>query len=178
MSDELSGNDPYDVVIADLLRQRDEIDAAIQAIQRVHAKVAAGSASGQPAPSAARPEATGDFLGLSIAEAAKKLLSLRRRTMTTSEIAEGLKSAGYPMTAAEPGNVVGSVLSRRFDNVGDVVRVARGQWGLLEWYPNRSFRKKDKEGNGKKADQEPMPSEHHNLTDQLHDLMGNLTSNS
>lgn len=178
MSDELSGNDPYDVVIADLLRQRDEIDTAIQAIQRVHTKVAAGAAGAPTAPSGARPEASGDFLGLSIAEAAKKLLSLRRRNMTTTEIAEGLKSAGYPMTAAEPGNVVGSVLARRFDNVGDVVRVARGQWGLLEWYPNRSFRKKDKEGNGKKADPESVPSEHPDLADQIDDLMGNLTNNS
>jgi hypothetical protein len=37
---------------------------------------------------------------------------------------------------------VGSVLSRRFDQVGDIVKVGRGVWGLAEWYPNRSFKRK------------------------------------
>jgi hypothetical protein len=27
--------------------------------------------------------------------------------------------------------------------VGDVVRVGRGTWGLKEWYPGRSFKTKD-----------------------------------
>jgi hypothetical protein len=32
------------------------------------------------------------------------------------------------------------VLNRRFLQVGDIVRVGRGTWGLKEWYPNRSFK--------------------------------------
>jgi len=30
--------------------------------------------------------------------------------------------------------------TRRFEKVGDIVRVGRGIWGLKEWYPNRSFK--------------------------------------
>lgn len=29
--------------------------------------------------------------------------------------------------------------------VGDIVRVGRGTWGLKEWYPGRSFKVKDDE---------------------------------
>jgi hypothetical protein len=44
------------------------------------------------------------------------------------------------MNSADPINTVGSVLTRRFKDVGDIVRVDRGIWGLKEWYPNRTFR--------------------------------------
>ncbi len=35
-----------------------------------------------------------------------------------------------------------SCLTRRFAEVGDIVRVDRGTWGLKEWYPGRSFKTK------------------------------------
>ena len=41
-------------------------------------------------------------------------------------------------------NTIGAVLTRRANDVGDIVKVERGTWGLKEWYPNRSF-KKEKE---------------------------------
>lgn len=44
------------------------------------------------------------------------------------------------LTSADPVNVVGSVLTRRFNQVGDVVKVGRGIWGLKEWYPGRNFK--------------------------------------
>nr|QIO32975.1 hypothetical protein HAP40_14760 [Bradyrhizobium sp. 1(2017)] len=53
----------------------------------------------------------------------------------------------------EPANTIGSVLTRRMAEVGDVVRVGRGTWGLREWYPNRSFKVKDDE---KKDDKRPQ----------------------
>ena len=34
------------------------------------------------------------------------------------------------------------MLTRRFNEVGDIVRVGRGTWGLQEWYPNVSFKRK------------------------------------
>jgi hypothetical protein len=45
-------------------------------------------------------------------------------------------------------NTIGAVLTRRSIDVGDIVKVERGTWGLKEWYPNRSFAKKDKEAKG------------------------------
>lgn len=77
---------------------------------------------------------------MSIVDAAKKLLAHERRQMTNAELVEGLKRGGLALNSAEPLNTVGSVLNRRFYQVGDVVRVARGTWGLKEWYPNRSFK--------------------------------------
>ena len=48
------------------------------------------------------------------------------------------------MNSKDPVNTVGSVLTRRFGEVGDVVKVGRGIWGLKEWYPGRSFKPSDK----------------------------------
>lgn len=30
-------------------------------------------------------------------------------------------------------------MTRRFKDVGDIVRVDRGVWGLKDWYPGRKF---------------------------------------
>jgi hypothetical protein len=66
--------------------------------------------------------------------------------MGNAEIAAALKAGGLVMNSAEPANTVGSILTRRFDQVGDIVKVGRGVWGLQEWYPNRSFKKKPEKG--------------------------------
>ena len=81
---------------------------------------------------------------MSIVDAAKKVLTARRQPLKSADILEAFRAGGLPLTSKEPLNVVGSVLTRRFNEVGDVVRVSRGVWGLKEWYPNRSF-KKEKE---------------------------------
>jgi hypothetical protein len=36
-------------------------------------------------------------------------------------------------------NIIGSTLTRRFQQIGDIVKVGRGVSGLKEWYPNHSF---------------------------------------
>jgi DNA-directed RNA polymerase delta subunit len=54
------------------------------------------------------------------------------------------------------------VLTRRFHNVGDIVRVGRGTWGLPEWYPNRNFKSKkaaSKPESGSEAGASEQPSE-------------------
>lgn len=48
------------------------------------------------------------------------------------------------LNSEQPANTIGSVLTRRFQQVGDVVKVGRGVWGLKEWYPNRSFNRPSK----------------------------------
>lgn len=133
--------DPYAVVLADLRSQRDKIDAAISAIESLRN----GSS---PTPktadvSGAVQMGAGAFLGMTIPDAAKKLLIHERRAMGNAEIWNKLKAGGLHLNSAEPINTIGSVLSRRFDKVGDIVRVGRGTWGLAEWYPGRSFRRPD-----------------------------------
>jgi len=146
---ESRGSDPYAAVLADLRAKRDQIDQAIRTLEAVAGDLS--SIARAPA-SAAAPAATpaallkennqwgGDFLGMSIADATKKLLASQRRAMSNTEIASALQVGGLVMNSADPINTVGSVITRRFAQVGDIVKVGRGIWGLKEWYPNRSFK--------------------------------------
>ena len=81
----------------------------------------------------------GAFLGLSIPDAAKKLLETKHQQMRTADILAELERGGLVLKSADKLNTVGSILLRRFNTQGDIVRVARGIWGLQEWYPGRKF---------------------------------------
>lgn len=87
--------------------------------------------------------APGTFHGMSILEAVRKLLSIRKRMMTAQEIATDLRTGGLHLQTDTPSNTVTSVLSRAFSaGAGDIVRVSRGQWGLQEWYPTQRVSRK------------------------------------
>jgi len=147
MAEETTSGDAYDLVLADLKAKRDQIDAAIAAIMAIRA---AGTPTNQPVmrtsetPAALTVKA-GAFFGMSIAEAAKQLLDMRKKPLGIQEITDGLKEGGIAFTTSTPGNTVGSVLSRQAAKGGDVVNVGRGQWALASWYPNPGrFTKKPK----------------------------------
>ena len=156
MSDVSKGIDPYEVVLQDLRAKRDAIDQAIASIESLRGSgtVHSGSAAirGTSAVGANGSEGAnhgdisgpGGLLGMSIVDATKALLKAKRTPLKNPEIAALFKAGGMAMNSQQPANTIGSVLTRRFSEVGDVVRVGRGTWGLKEWYPNRSF-KKDKE---------------------------------
>jgi hypothetical protein len=143
MAGESTGFDPYEAVLADLKAQRDKIDQAISAIESVRA-------SGGSMPSGATPQnmsvdRPGAFLGMTITEAAIELLKARRQPLRNPEIAVAFKAGGLALNSADPVNTIGAVLSRRANDVGDIVKVGRGTWGLKEWYPGRSFKKEQKQ---------------------------------
>jgi len=147
MPEEPALNDPYEVVLQDMRARRDQLDQMITGLESLRAQIASG---GMPAPVGATKldavnAATGPgaLLGMSIVDAAKKLLAQKRQPLRNPEIAVLFKAGGLVLNSREPANTIGSVLTRRFAEVGDVVRVDRGTWGLKEWYPGRSF-KKDK----------------------------------
>lgn len=143
MSAESQANGAYEVVLADLRAKRDQIDQAIQAIATILAGgVPAGTSRSFGGSESPNVEGEGAFLGMSIAEAAKRLLASKRRQLNNADIVDGLKAGGLHLTSKDAINTVGSVLNRRFNTVGDIVRVGRGTWGLQEWYPNRNFKKK------------------------------------
>jgi hypothetical protein len=79
---------------------------------------------------------------MTIGDAAKELLQIRKQPLGNSEIYERLRAGGLAFQTATLLNTVGSVLTRRFSDVGDIVCSGPGTWGLAEWYPNRNFRKK------------------------------------
>lgn len=137
-------SDPYAVVLADLRAQKLKIEQAIEAIESLRGGLSPTTPS-QPSSTSTQPKQVSDgpgaFLGMSIPDAAKKLLNAKRQPMRTPEIAAELERGGLHLTSADKVNTIGSVLLRRFNTVGDVVRVQRGVWGLAEWYPGRRFNK-------------------------------------
>jgi hypothetical protein len=148
MTSENSIPDPYESVLLDLRAKRDQINQAIRLLESLRSGGAPASAS---APNGGLPEnesvdSPGAFLGMSIHEAAKKLLAARRRALGNAEIAAALKAGGLVMNSADPINLMGSILTRRAHQVVDIVKVGRGIWGLKEWYPNRTFKSGSKAG--------------------------------
>jgi hypothetical protein len=154
MTQESQDLDPYDIVLADLKAQRDRIDQAIAAIESVRGTGAASRPVSAATPATSQPsvDEPGAFLGMTIPDAAKKLLASRRKTLGNAEIVAAFKAGGLAMNSVDPINTVGSVLTRRFNTIGDIVRVGRGTWGLAEWYPGRNFRKRP----SKEADSDPV----------------------
>ncbi|MGQ7790793.1 HTH domain-containing protein [Faunimonas sp. B44] len=143
MSAESTGSDPYEVVLADLRSKKDQIEQAIRAIEALRG-VAPSQRRQDEITSApvSDLDSPGAFLGMSIADAAKKLLAARRQPLRNPDIAAAFKRGGLVLNSKDPVNTVGSVLTRRAHDIGDIVKVDRGTWGLKEWYPNRSFRTK------------------------------------
>lgn len=139
MTTNIQGSDPYEAVIADLLAKREQIDQTIALLTGLRGGAQAPINYGA-LPENGVTETAGMFLGMSIVDAAKKLLGMRKRTMGNSEIARELQAGGLVFSGKDPVNVVGSVLTRRFNDAGDVVKVGRGIWGLKEWYPGRNFK--------------------------------------
>ncbi|KQN08055.1 hypothetical protein ASE85_17695 [Sphingobium sp. Leaf26] len=164
--------DPYEAVLLDLRAKRDQID---QTIMLLTAMRTGGSVSTENSVTHSQestvPDA-GAYLGMSIVDAAKKLLGMRKRAMPNADIYAELKAGGLVLTGADPVNVISSVLTRRFNQVGDVVRVSRGTWGLKEWYPNRSFKPAEKQATAPDPGIEPAPEEN-GFEVQVNDLGGN-----
>ena len=140
MSAESKDFDHYAIVLSDLKAKRDQLDQAILAIESVRGL--SGTHHNGNATSTSESSGTeGDYLGMSIPEAAKKLLKSRRKQMNNTEILAALQAGGMAMTSKDPLNIIGAVITRRSKETGDIVKVGRGTWGLKEWYPNRSFNK-------------------------------------
>jgi hypothetical protein len=151
MPEESSGIDPYDAVLADLRAKRDQIDAAIVAIESVRS--GAVTAPGVTAATGMLDsvvqngvDGPGALLGMSIADATKKLLAAKRTPLKNPDIAVLFKAGGLVLNSKDWTNTIGAVLTRRSIDVGDIVRVGRGVWGLKEWYPGRSFKKEAAKG--------------------------------
>jgi hypothetical protein len=156
----------YALVLADLRAKRVQIDAAISGVEAM-----LGLKSSAPPADAADTTETpethasggstlgpGAFLGMSIVDAAKKLLAHRRQNLKTEEILRALRDGGIVLSGKEPLNVVGSVLNRNFSAGGEIVKVSRGVWGLASWHPR--LRRKVADGKNPTAvDETPADTE-------------------
>jgi hypothetical protein len=160
----------YDAVLEDLRAQRDELNAAISAIERLSRGRSSSqglTGNGEPAsvsPTSgmeererepiAAPESKqireDTFFGLSASAAARKYLTMVKRPALTQELVDALKKGGYLTNATNFYSNLYTTLKRspEFTNLG------KGKWGLAEWYPNRPRKKK-----GSSAVDEPEEGE-------------------
>jgi hypothetical protein len=134
-------NIDYAAVLADLEAKRDKLDAAIAGIRTMlgmPAGATTGATTGGGGNGGSTEIESDTFFSLSIPEAAKKYLGMRKKPATTPEIMEALKRGGQTNAGSEGfSNTLGSIMARVYNNGGGIVRVGRGTWGLAEWYPNK-----------------------------------------
>jgi hypothetical protein len=100
--------------------------------------------SGGPNGGGLRPDA---FLGMSIADAAKKHLESMRQKQSTQEFIDALQRGGLPPSKY---NTVYGILSRRERQVGDIINI-KGDWALASWYPNHRPKSKRKDAQNGEA---------------------------
>jgi hypothetical protein len=156
MPDEPISSSPYAAMLADLRAQRDKIDVAIAAIEALGGTATPGTPGNHSGPQNFSVDSPSAFLGMSITDAAKALLAARRQPLKNPDIAAAFKAGGLHLNSKDPVNTVGAVLTRRSQDVGDIVKIGRGVWGLKEWYPGRSF-KKDKIEEVAEESEKPKP---------------------
>lgn len=143
MGSEGAGID-YAAVLADLKSKRDALDAAIAGIERIVGQAGGSAVTGVTDPQVSSDVQSDSFFGMSISEAAKKFLAMKKKPQSTQDISGALEQGGMTHTSDNWGNTVGSVLSRIDAANGEIVRVKRGLWGLAAWYPGRKRPEKQK----------------------------------
>jgi hypothetical protein len=146
----------YEAVLADLRAKKAQIETAIAAIEMISATTGGGgNPTGGGGGGGGVTVGSGDYLGMSIPEAAKKHLASVRKKLSTQDIMHALEAGGLP---ASKYNTVYSILRRRERQVGDIINM-QGDWALAQWYPNH--RKRVKEGGDKEGDdaEYEMPQE-------------------
>ncbi|MGO8868604.1 MAG: winged helix-turn-helix domain-containing protein [Alphaproteobacteria bacterium] len=146
----------YEIVLADLKAKRAQIDQAIAAIESL---LASGGTAATGVATTATPEAKplvvtpGLFHGHTIADAARKVLDMHKKELTTKEILDSIVLGGVRLATATPLNTVQTVLGRQ----QDIIKVKRGTWALASWHPNAARFKKGKssadDGEGSKNDE-------------------------
>ena len=149
MTNELGGAVDWAAALAEIEAEIAKLQATADVIRERMARsgVAPIPGGGPGGGGGLRPDS---FLKMSIPDATKKLLEIKREKQSTQEVMDALVKGGLPPSKY---NTVYSILSRREKQVGDIVNI-KGDWALSEWYPN--YRKKTggaKGENGATADE-------------------------
>jgi hypothetical protein len=147
----------YSVVLADLKRRRDELNAAITLIERISLGGAAATGGADLGLDGSQPTSEGaprdalptkvesdTFFSLSIPEAAKKYLRMKKRPAGTRELSNALMEGGYLSQSKNFYTNVFASLRRNPDFV-----LVKSQWALAEWYPGRRSDQTKTKANGK-----------------------------
>lgn len=124
---------PYDAVIADLETKCLQITGVVEALKQLRTMgvPAFPGLTQVPARNVSESEIPHDaFFQMTIPDAAKKYMTLVKRTKPMADIIEALMRGGLKSSSKNVTNTIRSILSRE----GSFVRV-NGEWGLAEWYP-------------------------------------------
>ena len=143
------------IVLDGALRDRAELDATISHARRVlglqdednggeASEPAAGPLDVGTDPVASTRE--GEFFGMSGPQATEALMRKfgRSRPLKTDEIFNAIRKGGVQIQSKEG-------LYRTLTRDADFHRVGRGTWGLSEWYPGRSRRRRGDEAEDSSA---------------------------
>ena len=126
----------YQAVLADLVARRDQLNAAIAAIEQV-----AGVGGATNTNKAAEEIRSDTFFGLSVPMATKKYLGMTgRQPKSPQEIVAALDAGGC--VNATYSNVYTAL--KRLRTAGEVHKLPNGEWGLAEWYPGARVPKRGK----------------------------------
>lgn len=91
---------------------------------------------GPPTIEAEKPQEKIDIHGLSVAEAAVKLLESKpaRTALSQSELVKELVNVGFHFDSSSPQGTLGIALARRARNYQDIIQVAKGRWALMRGF--------------------------------------------
>lgn len=159
-------NDAKRTLLAEWERERDELDRMIVRLRRELSQggpitvSAENGAVKTPAASIDVLVQPGDFFGMSQVEAVKDYLQRRgkRNTASLQEIAAALYRGKQTEKLVEGDALrnLSSILSRAKD---DFLSVARGRWGLVEWYPPGAVKRAQKTSENESSKPEAAKTE-------------------
>jgi hypothetical protein len=128
----------YKAVLKDLEAQKARIDAAIAGVRQLLSMPALGSGAGSAA-AGAEPVNLSDhpFLGMSIGEASKKYLQMKKSKQTVKEIADALERGGLHHVSTNFPATVATMVNRYAKTDSELISAGKGEWALAAWYGNR-----------------------------------------
>ncbi len=121
----------YGAVLADLKQRRDQLDATISTIEQL---VGTGSLAGGQESSEGDEIRSDSFFKMTIPNAAKKYLRIKKKPQFAPEIAQALERGGYTHQSSDFTQTVATTLLRIWERDGTIVKLPNKQWALGEWY--------------------------------------------
>lgn len=151
----------YVKVLADLEAKRDALNSAIEGIRKllnVNAQMLPDGTVQTITPQLTNGEElrSDTFFGLSLRDAIKKYLAIKKKPQSYREIADALEEGGFQHSSKKLSNTVNTTLGRMAEGDEPEVAKIRGDWGLAEWYPGMRQKKamSRKEDNGARQGEE------------------------
>lgn len=136
----------YVKVLADLEAKRDALNSAIEGIRKllnVNAQMLPDGTVQTITPQLTNGEEmrSDSFFGMSLRDAIKKYLAMKKKPKSYRDIADALEEGGFQHASKKFYSTVNTTLGRMAEGDDADVCKIRGEWGLLEWYPGMKQKK-------------------------------------